>query len=414
MKKDAGSAIVYTGLMRILSALSTLTTAPAIAQDIEGQLNLAVGDTPDLLMVFVSYALLDAFESITALLRRSLRPKHLLAVVGESIIGNGVEVERSQAVSVLAMNAPGAILHSFHLAEDQWQEILTEDEFLNLQVAPPLDGDPDPPPIRAFFMFADPFTTPVVQLLDACSRRYPGAPVIGGMASGVQNKGDTRLALNNEVLTTGVVGISFSGDIEIDTLVSQGCRAVGETFVVTKGQQNVIEQLDGKPALLAIEEMVQGLPLLDRQLLVNGGLQVGRIIDQGKGSYGKGDFLIRSLMGVRRDTGAVLVGDMVHTGQTLQFHIRDARAADEELRLLLEGETMLSSEEHKAVGALLVTCSQRGTKLFEKPHHDVELTRRMLGDIPVAGFFAAGEMGPVGERNYVHGHTAALALFRQA
>jgi small ligand-binding sensory domain FIST len=262
-------------------------------------------------------------------------------------------------------------------------------------------------------MFADPFTTPVVQLLDACSQCYPGAPVIGGMASGMQNPGDTRLALDGDIHTSGLVGVSFSGDIEIDTVVSQGCRAVGETFVVTKGHQNIIETLDGKPALAAIEEMVQGLPLLDRQLLANGGLQVGRVIDQGKGTYGKGDFLIRSLVGVRRETGAVLIGDMIRTGQTLQFHVRDARTAHEEMRLLLEGETMLASSGDQPAGVLLITCNGRGTRLFDKPHHDVALTREILGNIPIAGFFAAGEIGPVGNRNFVHGHTAVLALFRR-
>jgi small ligand-binding sensory domain FIST len=398
--------------MRIASALSTLGSAPAIAQDLESQ--LAASPAPDLVLVFISYNLADSFESIVTLLRTSLKPAHLLAVVGESIIGPDQEVERLPAVSALAISAPGAILHAFHLAQDEWGEVLAEEEFLKLHVAPPARDNPDAAPVRAFFMFADPFTTPVVQLLDACSQCFPAAPVIGGMASGMQNQGDTRLALDGDIHTSGLIGISFSGNIEIDTLVSQGCRAVGETFVVTKGHQNVIETLDGKPALAAIEEMVQGLPLLDRQLLANGGLQVGRVIDQGKGTYGKGDFLIRSLVGVRRETGAVLIGDMIRAGQTLQFHVRDARTAHEEMRLLLEGETMLASGTDQPVGAMLVTCNGRGTRLFDKPHHDVALTREILGPIPMAGFFAAGEIGPVGNRNFVHGHTAVLAMFRQS
>lgn len=400
--------------MHLACALSLLSAPSAVAQDIQSQLAVSSPHRPaDFLLVFITAPLADAFDAIVAHLQKTLHPAHLLAVVGESIIGRDQEIERLPAVSALALHAPGVTVHPFHLSPDDWRDILTEDEFLNLQLAPPLRGDPDPPPIRAFIMFADPFTTPIVQLLDACSRRYPGAPVIGGMASGIQNPGDSRLAVDDEIHTSGLVGVSFSGNIEIDTLVSQGCRAVGETFVVTKGQDNVIEQLNGAPALTAIEEMVQSLPLLDRQLLNNGGLQVGRIIDPGKGSYGKGDFLIRSLVGYRRETGAVLVGDMVHTGQTLQFHIRDARAADEDMRLLLEGETMLASDARQPAGALLISCNSRGTRLFDKPHHDVALTRRFLGDIPIAGFFAGGEIGPVGNHNYIHSHTAAMALFRQ-
>jgi len=147
-------------------------------------------------------------------------------------------------------------------------------------------------------------------------------------------------------------------------------------------------------------------------LLQVGGLQVGRVIDEGKGNYGRGDFLVRSLVGVKRDTGAVLIGDYVRVGQTLQFHVRDAKSADEEMRLLLEGETMLAANG-QPTGALLITCNGRGTRLFDMPHHDVTLARQILGDIPIAGFFAAGELGPVGDKNFIHGHTAALALFRE-
>ena len=343
--------------------------------------------------------LVDSFQSIVSMIRGALKPAHLLAVAAESILGADQEMEQHARGFGLAICTPGAKLHSFHLAEDQWQDLLTDEEYLTEQVTPrrtafgAAAGPDSEDTVRAFFMFGDPFTTPIVQLLDACSRTFPGAPVLGGMASGMQRQGETRLALNDEIHTAGLVGVSFSGNIEIDFVVSQGCRPIGETFVVTKCHQNVIEQLDGKPALAAIEEMMSGLPLHDRQLLATGGLQVGRVIDQGKGSYGRGDFLIRSLVGVKRETGAVLIGDMVFAGQTLQFHVRDARTADEEMRLLLEGETLLASSAAQPAGALLVTCNGRGTRLFDMPHHDISLTRQILGAIPVAGFLRRGNWG---------------------
>jgi small ligand-binding sensory domain FIST len=395
--------------MQIASALSTLGSPPALAQDIEGQLKGALSGAPDLLLVFVSYSLVESFEPIVSMIRGALQPRHLLAVAAESILGADQEVERLPGVSALAITCPTATLHAFHLPEDQWAELLTDDEALTERMSPEHTGE-----LRAFVLFADPFSTPVVQLLEACSRRFPAAPVIGGMASGMQNTGDTRLALNGEIHTSGAVGVSFAGDIEVDCVVSQGCRPIGETFVITRCKQNMIEQLDGKPALAAIEEMITQLPLHDRQLLATGGLQIGRVIDQGKGSYGRGDFLIRSLIGVRRETGAILVGDMMKTGQTLQFHVRDAKTADEEMRLLLEGATLLAPTGAQPAGALLITCIGRGTRLFDMPHHDISLTRQVLGSIPIAGFFAAGELGPVGEKNFIHGHTAALAVFREA
>jgi small ligand-binding sensory domain FIST len=379
-----------------------------MAQDLEGQVMAGMGaERVDLLMVFVSASLAGGFEELVGMLRGSLNPRHVMAVTAESVIGNDQDVERGGAASVLAMSMAGAKgkvgVHPFHLAEEDWVEVITEEGALRERV-----GAED---VRAFVLFADPFTTPVVQLLEAWSGAFPAAPVIGGMASGMKAAGDARLALDDGVYAEGAVGVALSGAIEVDCVVSQGCRPVGETFVITKCAKNVIEQLDGKKALAAIEEMITHLPLHDRQLIATGGLFIGRVIDEGKGNYGRGDFLIRSLVGVRREAGAILIGDMVRTGQTLQFHVRDGKTAEEEMRLLLEGETILADAP---AGALLITCNARGTRLFDMPHHDVTLTRQVLGAIPVAGFFAAGELGPVGDKNFIHGHTAALALFRSA
>ncbi len=396
--------------MRIASALSTLDATAEIWMDLERQLNEQLqGEDVDVLLVFVSAEWAPAFQLLITPLRTAMQPKHLLAVIAESVIGTDQEIERTRAVSALALSLPGATLNTFHLGEEEWGDLLTDDDEFRHRLTP---GGEEAGELRAFLYIADPFTTPIVQLLDASSRVFPAAPVIGGMSSGVKAPGETRLALDDAIHTSGLIGISFSGHIEVDTVVSQGCRPIGSTFAITRCHKNVIEELDGKPALMAIEQMVSTLPIHDRQLLATGGLQIGRVIDEGKGNYGRGDFLIRSLVGVRRESGAILIGDMVQVGETLQFHVRDAKTAEEEMRLLLEGETLLTSAD-PPLGALLITCNGRGTRLFDMPHHDVSLTRQVLGAIPVAGFFAAGELGPVGQKNFIHGHTAVLALFRQ-
>ncbi|HVX87098.1 MAG TPA: FIST N-terminal domain-containing protein [Phycisphaerae bacterium] len=400
--------------MRIASGLAVgsggAADTPALAADLTRQVRATLtNDSIDLLMVFVAASLAPSFESLIAALRHSLLPAgrgHILAITAESIIGTDQEIERQPAASVLALSFKNADvhIHPFHLHEEDWPDAIGEEGALRQRLGA-IDNT------RAFIILADPFTTPVVQLLEAWSRQFPEAPVIGGMASGMRAAGDARLALDDGVYSEGAVGVAISGNVEIDCVVSQGCRPVGENLVITRCNRNVIEQLDGKKALAAIEEMISGLPLHDRQLIATGGLLIGRVIDEGKGNYGRGDFLIRSLVGVRRDSGAILIGDMVRTGQTVQFHVRDARTAEQEMRLLLEGETILADPP---AGALLITCNARGTRLFEMRHHDISLTRQVLGAIPVAGFFAAGELGPVGDRNFIHGHTAVLALFRSS
>jgi small ligand-binding sensory domain FIST len=252
-------------------------------------------------------------------------------------------------------------------------------------------------------LIGDPFSFPTDLLLRHLNERVPGTIVIGGMASGGTRPGETRLFLEGRVLDTGAVGVRVPG-IGIRALVSQGCRPVGNAYTVTRAEGNVIHELGGLPPLERLHELVAALPPQDREL-VGHGLHIGRVIDEYKAELGRGDFLIRGVLGVDPESGAMAVGDTIEVGETIQFHVRDAATADEDLRALLEREA------EPAAGALLFTCNGRGSRLFPEPDHDAGLVARMLGEIPVAGFFCAGELGPVGGQNFLHAFTASIALF---
>jgi small ligand-binding sensory domain FIST len=203
------------------------------------------------------------------------------------------------------------------------------------------------------------------------------------------------------------VGITLNGAIDVQTVVSQGCRPVGHPVVVTKAHENVIEQIAGRPALQVLQEIVDTMPREEQQLLRNG-LYIGRAIDEYRESWSRGDFLVRNVMGMEQATGGIGITDLVRVGQTVQFHVRDAATAEEDLRLLLEEQ----KKQDAPAGGLLFNCNGRGTRMFSKPCHDISATRAILPQTPIAGFFAAGELGPVGRRNFIHGHTASFALFR--
>jgi small ligand-binding sensory domain FIST len=150
------------------------------------------------------------------------------------------------------------------------------------------------------------------------------------------------------------------------------------------------------------------MPEPERQLLQNG-LFVGRAISEYKETFDRGDFLVRNVMSVDNESGAMSVGDYVRTGQTIRFHVRDAATATEDLTCLLSAKTVIPPP----AGALLFSCNGRGTRLFEQPCHDVHAANAAMPGTPVAGFFAAGELGPVAGQNFIHGHTASFALFRE-
>jgi small ligand-binding sensory domain FIST len=263
----------------------------------------------------------------------------------------------------------------------------------------------------AVLILGDPFTFPTDVFLQDMNEAHRGVPVVGGMASGTRGPGECRLLLGDRVVNQGAVGVLLRGDVGLRCLVSQGCKPIGRHMVVTKAHDNVIAEVGGKSPLRQLQELWPTLSQDDQALMQRGGLHVGRVINEYQGEFRRGDFLIRNVLGLDQESGSLAITDRVRVGQTVQFHVRDAATADEDLQSLLQQER--STHEKRPAGALLFSCNGRGTRLFGQPHHDAGAVRSQLGPLPLAGFFAQGELGPVGGQNFIHGFTASLALFEE-
>ena len=257
-------------------------------------------------------------------------------------------------------------------------------------------------------LLADPFSFPTDGLIAQLNTREAGIPIVGGNASGGQAPQDNRLIVGDQVTSDGAVAILLRGNTGIRTLVSQGCRPVGDHFVITRSDENVIYELGGKPALLQLKQIFDTLPTHE-QALIQRGLHVGRVVSEYQDQFEQGDFLVRNVLGIDPDKGSIAVADFLRPGQTIQFQIRDQHTADAELNQLLA--QLQNDQNFTAGGGLLFSCNGRGTRLFSEPHHDASAVDQALGSIPLAGFFAAGEIGPIGKENFMHGFTASLALF---
>lgn len=244
-------------------------------------------------------------------------------------------------------------------------------------------------------------------MIDRFADELPGVPLLGGMASG-GGPGENRVFLNDDCFSDGAVAILLQGGPKVRSVVSQGCRPIGPTFLVTKSERNIVFELGGKPAIDRLREFLPELPERD-QRLVQRGLHLGIAMSEYKPSFGRGDFLIANVIGADQQIGAIAIGNLVRPGQTVQFHIRDADTADEDLIHLLDQHRAEQPSPTRA--ALLFSCNGRGTRLFDEPHHDARAIQQVLGQLPVAGFFAQGELGPVGGKNYIHGFTASVACF---
>jgi small ligand-binding sensory domain FIST len=271
---------------------------------------------------------------------------------------------------------------------------------------------PNPWPAgAALFLLGDPFSFPADELIQRINEDHPGIPVLGGMASGGARPEENRLLLGSRCHPAGAVAALVHGGVRIRSVVSQGCRPIGRPFIVTKAEANVIRELGGMPALGRLQEVFAELTPNEQQM-VREGLHVGRVLSEYQDHFGRGDFLVRNVIGADPDSGAIAIGDYVRPGQTVQFHVRDAETADEDLRALLTSAA--TDAAASPAGALVFTCNGRGTRLFSAPDHDAACVRDCLGNIPVAGFFAQGELGPIGGKNFLHGFTASVALIEGA
>jgi len=231
---------------------------------------------------------------------------------------------------------------------------------------------------------------------------FPDLAVCGGLSSWGGAPGTNRLVLDDELWHDGAVGVRLPASVAVTAVVSQGCRPIGSPVTVTRAERNVIYELASRPALERLEEVITGLDDDERRMAA-GGLHIGRVIDERRETFARGDFLIRGVLGADRDAGAVAVGDEIPIGATVQFQVRDAESADEDLTAAMTGRD--------AAGALLFTCNGRGARLFGEPDHDARVVSESLGVSAVAGMFCAGEIGPVGGQNFLHGFTASVALF---
>jgi small ligand-binding sensory domain FIST len=389
-----------TAAAAISGHLDTRTAATEVAHALVSQLN----GPCDLALLFGSFHHRAAFTDAADIIRGAITPHVLLGATAESVLGVDEELEGLAGLTVIALRLPGVRLAPWHLVPPAAPVDLSKPEQVREWIGRADD-------FRAAILLADPFTTPIARLLEAvasCGGEGRPTPVFGGLASGASQPGHNVLIVNNQAGASGAVGVSIAGSVDVDCLVSQGCRPIGPPLVVTRARQNVILELGGRKAIESVQEIASDLSEAERALLKKG-LLIGIVINEYKDRFGRGDFLIRNVVGFDQKSGGIAVADHMRTGQTVQFHVRDAATATEDLHLLLDAQEL----KDPAAAALLFTCNGRGTRLFNTPNHDLAAVTRRLGRIPIAGFFAAGEIGPIGDRSFVHGHTAVVGVFRK-
>jgi small ligand-binding sensory domain FIST len=384
-----------TRTRRVGAGLSVAPTASEASAEAAREARAAVGGAPvDLACLFLSPEHFASAEEALAAVEEELAPRHVLGCVAEGVVAGVRELETGPGAAVWAASLPGAEIETFHSLA------VATDEGVAVTSFPELDG------ADLVALVVDPFSFPAAGFLSKLNEEEDSAPLVGGLASGGGEPDTQALFVDGEVVYEGAVGAVLRG-APVRTVVSQGCEPVGRDAVITNAEGNVVFELAGEPALERLKDDLATMTEDQQRSAARGGVLAGLVIDENRAEYRRGDYLMRGLMGVDEDTGALAVDEAVRVGQTLRFHVRDADAADEDLRENLAH----AIDGDRVAGALLFTCNGRGTSLFSAPDHDARAVGELLGGDALAGFFCAGEIGPVGGKPFLHGFTATLAVF---
>lgn len=378
--------------MRWASAIATTSRLEDAIDEACESLRAELGQDPDLVFAFISATHADHYSSLPSSLRARFPHSTNIGCCAGGVIANHSEVEAQDAVALVGAILPDVSIKTFRLGDDPkaWAA----------EVAIDPDNDPE------MVVLSDPFSCDTEALVPWLDAAFPGSTKIGGIASGGAAAGDCILLLDDKLYRTGAIGIALSGNIEVDTIVAQGCKPIGAPMFITRATGSLLYDLDGQSAMLTLEKLFAGLDEDDRSL-ARSSLFLGIVMHDQQEVYEHGDFLIRNIVGVDPEAQAIAVGAELREGSIVQFHLRDAHTSTADL------QELLAKHQYGApAGALMFSCMGRGYDLYNTANHDTTLFHNQMGLVPMGGFFSNGEIGPVQGQTFLHSYTSAFGLFR--
>jgi small ligand-binding sensory domain FIST len=355
-------------------------------------------------LVFVHPRFFSNAPQLLELIQVHARVPLLAGCSSTGLIAGTQEREDEPGIALALYHLPGADLKAYHFRQENLEEA-TGPGYWHMETGLTAEQT------NGWLVFADPFNMDAENWLQSWDEAYKPLPILGGLASGNHSEQRTQVYLNGEVHEEGGVAISVGGGISLAGVISQGCTPIGQPWTITKAERNFIQEIGNRPAYEVLAETVSRLST-EEQTKSRGNLFIGLVVNEYLDEFHRGDFLIRNLIGADPKTGVLAVGALPRIGQTIQFQRRDAEAGTEDVTLLLK-RAHEELQGKSVYGGCLCSCNGRGRRLFGKPNHDASHVQAEFGPIGLAGFFCNGEIGPVGEKSFLHGYTASLALFVQ-
>lgn len=383
------------------SALSAHHNTAAAVGEVVGAVLEQTSGQPDLAVVTFTEHHTSQARELASMLNTVLAPTCLAGASASGIVGCGEGREHEPGLALWMASGIGdvrAISLDVAAVDGSWAVTGADDAELN--------------DAGALLLWVDPYSFPIDALLAHLSRHHPHLAVVGGFASAGPSAGTNRLILGGSgfdarARSRGALGVLLPPGALRATVVSQGCRPIGQPWTVTSSHGNVIERLGGRPAWERLLDLMASLDERDRTLAMSG-LHCGVLADDRALDPDRGDFLVRGVIGIDQEAGSVAITAPVPVGTVVQFHVRDSLTAGDDLERRLRSAVDIDGD--RPHGALVFTCQGRGRAMFDTPHHDAHIVHRVLGPHHV-GMMCAGEIGPVAGRTERHGFTASVAVF---
>lgn len=338
----------------------------------------AIPSAATLGFLYVSDAYVGDLDAILAFFKGATGVAHWTGSVGVGICATGAEFLEAPAMAVM--------LGEFDRAEFSMMPTLLT----------PQDVDALPADKYFAVVHGDPSNTRIQELIEGLSAKVSSGFVVGGLSS---SRGENAQICDG-IVTGGVSGVLFSERVALATRLTQGISPLGPRHIITTANKNIIGSLDHRPALEVMKEEIG--EILARDLSRAAGYVFAGLPIRGSDT---GDYLVRNILGVDPQNDLVAIGEYVETGDELMFCRRDQQTAEDDLkRMLLAIGSQLNAPIR---GGVYYSCLGRGQHMFGAPNRELELIRDALGDFPLVGFFANGEIS----HNRLYGYTGVLTLF---
>ena len=347
-----------------------------------------IGQVPDSAnfgFIYATYTLIPKLDIILDTLRQRTGVEHWSGSVGLGVSATGQEYYDQPALTILLADFPDT---TFRTVPVQTGDI---DNFIH-STGDWLKHD------EFYFgiLHCDPGNMQVPSLISALAQYIPNAFFVGGLSS----SGDVNVQVADTVVSGGISGVLFSSEVPVATGHTQGCTPFTPRHVISACERNIIIELDNRPALDVFREDVGEVIARDLQR-VAGYIFAGFPIPGSDTS----DYMVRNLVGIDEGNRLIAVGQLVTEGSEIMFCRRDGNTARQDmLRMLTDIKGRLTPAPR---GAVYYSCTGRGRYQFGPHSEELKLIRAELGDLPLVGFFANGEIF----HNRLYGYTGVLTVF---